>query len=376
MSILIVDDSQLNLAYLRDVLIEAGYDHIQTADSAHKALEILGLSDGATPRRAAAVDLILLDVVMPGMDGIAACRLIKSSPVYVDLPIIFLTGTRDAFKEAFSAGGMDFIEKGSPTYELLARVQSALRLKKEMDIRKTRENRVRKELQLAKQVQKSVLSLPITDPCIHIHGKYIQSDEVSGDMFYWVRLDDSRYALLLIDVSGHGLSSALISMSVRSSLEGIVAECVSPDLVFTALNKLMTNLFGNNKSLKYFTAIYLLIDITNKTIDYFNAGHPPGIVFAQDQSSVYLEGTNIPIGIKKEVPGKTKRVRYDTPTRIVLYTDGLVETPGLSIKSGIEEFEKRALEANSLDNQMFIDTLAELGQDKSDDVCIVSIHLI
>lgn len=375
MSLLIVDDSMMNLAYFKQVLSEAGYSGIETAASAEEALGRLGMSHGRVPRKAAAFDLILLDIVMPDMDGIEACRLIKDCPAYVDLPIIFLTGDRRHFKEAFGAGGMDFIEKGAPEYELLARVQSAIRLKKETDIRKAREIGLLKELQLAKRVQKTVLPPPMIEPSIEIHAEYIQSDEVSGDMFYWTRIDEHRCGVMLIDVAGHGLSSALISMSVRSLLDGMVKRLSEPEEVCQELNKQICSLFGGSRGSIYLTAIYLLIDQQAREIRYFNAGHPPGLFFPSDRQAHYMEHTGVPLGIRKSIGRGSGVCRYDGPGKIVLYTDGLVETPRESIRDGIGRLEEYASRFRYLPNDRFTEKLAVLGQGKKDDVCIVSIQL-
>lgn len=375
MSIIIVDDSNLNLSFIRDVLTKAGYCNIQTASSADQVFDLLGIAEGNSPRKPAAVDLILLDIVMPIMDGITACKKIKEHAFYSDLPIIFLTGDRKHFKEAFNAGGMDFIEKGGPEYELLARVKSALRLKKEMDIRKLRENRMRKELQLAKHLQNSVLSTSIKEHNIQIHGKYIQSEEVSGDMFYWTRIDEHRYGVLLIDVSGHGLSSALISMSVRSMMDEMVNRRVDPALVCDELNRQMIRLFTNSKLTVYFTAIYVLIDFNVGEIHYFNAGHPPGLVLLESSETIQLKGTTIPIGIKTEMDSRIQTWKIQGKTRILLYTDGLVEIPGHSIKDGISQLERYAKSLIHLENDSFVDRIEEWVQHKTDDVCIISINL-
>ncbi|GGN96976.1 PP2C family protein-serine/threonine phosphatase [Saccharibacillus kuerlensis] len=375
MSILIVDDSMMNRAYFSQVLTEAGYSEIETASSAEEALERLGISGESLPRKAAAFDLILLDIVMPDIDGIEACRRIKACSLYAELPIIFLTGDRRHFKEAFGVGGMDFIEKGAPDYELLARVQSAIRLKKETDIRKSRESGLVKELQLAKRVQKTVLPAPFVESGIEIHAQYIQSDEVSGDMFYWTRIDERRCGVMLIDVAGHGLSSALISMSIRSLLAGIVKQISEPSEVCQELNKQVCSLFGGSQRSIYLTAIYLVIDQEAREIRYFNAGHPPGLFFPSDQKAHYLESTGVPLGIRKNIEGKSGIYRYENPGKILLYTDGLVETPRESIRAGIRELETYASRIRYLPNERFTEKLALLGKDKDDDVCIVSIQL-
>ncbi|WPP43292.1 fused response regulator/phosphatase [Paenibacillus hunanensis] len=374
-SILIVDDSRLNVAYLQNILHTAGYEDIRLAYSAVEAFRELGIEAEQHPKKRCDIDLVLLDIVMPDMDGIEACRTIKNTEMYQDLPIIFLTADRAHFEEAFGAGGMDFIEKGGPDYELLARVQSALRLKKEMDTRKNWEEKVQKDLQLAKHLQRSVLHAPLDEPGIRIHSRYMQSAEVSGDMFYWKMFPNRKCGVLLIDVSGHGISAALISMSIRSLLDSIVGLYRKPAEVCAELNRQMRLLFGKTRRSAYFTAIYLLIDLEQRELEYVNAGHPPGLLLKQHATPVKLKGTTVPIGIKPDMKLDTVKLSYDAPCRIVLYTDGLVERPGLSIQFGIDRLEEYADSLHYVSNESFVDKLERLNRNREDDICIVSIEL-
>ncbi|WP_458122464.1 PP2C family protein-serine/threonine phosphatase [Paenibacillus sp. Z6-24] len=270
---------------------------------------------------------------------------------------------------------MDFIEKGGPDYELLTRVQSALKLKKEMDSRKAWEEKVQTDLQLAKHLQRSVLTPPLMEPDICIHSWYMQSSEVSGDMFYWKMFNSSQCGVLLIDVSGHGITAALVSMSIRSLLDGIVGQYRKPREVCAELNRQMRLLFGKNRRTSYFTAIYLYIDMKKREIEYFNAGHPPGLLLSPNQSPIKLTGTTVPIGIKPDMKLDTATITYDNPARIVLYTDGLVERPGLSIHTGIENLEQYAQSLHYLDNKTFVGKLERLNRQRDDDICILSIEL-
>ena len=138
MKILIVDDSLSNRNVLESILVEAGYCHIATASSPFEAFNFLSLED---PERAITVDLILMDILMPGMDGIEACSQLKARPHLKDIPVIMITSQKEMgmLDAAFNAGAMDYIVKPLQKVELLARIRSALALKKEMDKRKERE---------------------------------------------------------------------------------------------------------------------------------------------------------------------------------------------------------------------------------------------
>lgn len=187
MAILIVDDSTDHYALLRSILTKAGHNQILGAESAQAAFSMLNL-DG-TPS-ATDIDLILMDVLMPEIDGVQACRRIKQQTHLRDIPIIMVTAKNDLenLQEAFSAGAMDYINKPVKSVELLARVASAITLKKEMDCRKLRESELRRtneELQQALREVKVLRGLiPICASCKKIRndgGFWQQIEEYIGE---------------------------------------------------------------------------------------------------------------------------------------------------------------------------------------------------
>ncbi|MBK8274741.1 MAG: response regulator [Nitrospira sp.] len=187
MAILIVDDSTDHYALLRSILTKAGHDQILGAESAQTAFSMLNL-DGT--QSATDVDLILMDVLMPEIDGVQACRRIKQQTHLRDIPIIMVTAKNDLenLHEAFTAGAMDYINKPVKSVELLARVASAITLKKEMDCRKLRESELRRtneELQQALREVKVLRGLiPICASCKKIRndgGFWQQIEEYIGE---------------------------------------------------------------------------------------------------------------------------------------------------------------------------------------------------
>lgn len=139
MCILIVDDSRLSRNLISTFLTKAGYKNLVKAGSAIEAFGILGLENAGED--AQEVDLILMDIIMENMDGIEATRRIKREARLRDIPIVMVTGSEksETFEEAFSAGAGDYISKPINKMELRVRVSSALKLKREIDLRKERE---------------------------------------------------------------------------------------------------------------------------------------------------------------------------------------------------------------------------------------------
>jgi len=193
MPILIVDDSNLARIAMSNILRLDGLDDIHLVASGQEALEFLA----DEPE----VDAILMDVVMPGMDGIAALRQIKGMRTFRDVPVLMVSAgdDEDRIKTAFDAGAIDFVPKPIRRMELCARVRSALRLKNEMDQRKARERELEElnswlhgtNLQLARQAR--------TDGLTDLANRIAFDDALQSE---WGRAarEQRSLAVLLIDV--------------------------------------------------------------------------------------------------------------------------------------------------------------------------------
>jgi PleD family two-component response regulator len=140
MRILIIDDSEDSCDITEAALSSAGYSDICVAHSAWEGFRLMDIGSPSA-KEGAQVDIVLLDIVMPHVDGIEACARIRSDPRYGDIPIIMVTSVDDidSLANAFVAGASDYITKPVNRVELLARVRAALKLKTELERRQARE---------------------------------------------------------------------------------------------------------------------------------------------------------------------------------------------------------------------------------------------
>ncbi|WP_046216097.1 PP2C family protein-serine/threonine phosphatase [Paenibacillus wulumuqiensis] len=382
MNILIVDDNPTNVIIIREILKREQYTNIVTSASAREMFEHLGLGepDAIARAKANSFDLILLDMMMPEMDGIEACRIIQQHELLKDIPIIMVTAVGDSKKlaEALDAGAMDYVTKPINKVELLARMRLALRLKHEKDWHKERDQHIQDELKLASLVQHAVLSTPIHDPSFQIEALYKPSFELAGDLYAWYPLGEGRYGVILLDMMGHGISSSLFCMFIASVLKDTVTTYVEPEKVIQELNRRFNQLHIENQLVQYyFTAIYLVVDTKYKRIDYVNAGHPPGLFFDDNGEVTKLSTSTFPVGLFDRIEMESRSFHYEGDGHLVLYTDGLLEAvegdQDVQLNFLIDQLKSNHhLDKNKIETVFFE---ASAPADRDDDKCLVWISL-
>jgi len=377
MTILLVDDNQVNLFVIEKVLKNAGYDNCVSLTSAYELFDYLQL-DAPNPK-GNSVDLILLDIMMPEIDGIEACKRIKQNKRLKDIQIIFVTALEDKNKlaEALDIGGVDYITKPINKTELLARIRVALRLKAELDWHTQQEKKIQYELDLATHVQRSLLSAPLNEANIQIEVSYLPSSNLAGDMYYWHKIDDQRYAIILLDMMGHGIPAALVCMFISSVLREAVKQLVDPELVIKELNRYMTLLHnGKEDNHFYFTAIYLVIDTEQKTIEYVNAGHPSGYALVDKKTLVPLKRGSCAVGFFDEIDVQKQFIQYNEDVQLILYTDGVLEAMG-PCEMESEKHLQTLISTKWDYSKRLIDNLLpkEKQEQQPDDMCVLMIQV-
>lgn len=381
MTVLIVDDNAMNVMVIQEMLKRAGYIDISVAYSAEAMFELLRTPniDGnllAPPR----IDLILLDMMMPTMDGIEACRILQLDSRHKDIPVIMVTAIGDSRKlaEALDAGAIDFVTKPINKTELLARIRSALKLKRELDWHKERDSRLRQELILARQVQESVLPDTVNEPDVRIKAYFQASEELAGDLYAWHKIDENRWAIAVIDAMGHGISSSLVSMFVASILKESMRTLWSPERVFRELNRRLMGLQCENELIQYYcTGIYVTLDLNRGKLEYVNAGHPSGLLYhSGDPVPEKLKVSSAPLGMFETVEVVSRSMTISPGDKLYLYTDGILGSFQGEDEAQLEQLTKFLHQIKEDEDRLLqlIDSNPLDG--RSDDRCLVKIEVI
>lgn len=243
---------------------------------------------------------------------------------------------------------------------------------------KSAEESLLHDLNLAKEIQKNVLSSPMKNNQISINGVNIPSKDLAGDMYVWYQISENKYGIILIDVMGHGVASSLICMSIRSLLSGLIKKVTDPKNVIEELQMHMRSLYSKAKGRTpfYFTAIYLVIDTKQKEIEYINAGHLPGLIRTNCNEIQLLHSNCTSVGLFPFINAHSKKIQYDQPLTIFLYTDGFLDEKA-SLNNEIDKVVANYQKLSNDKDADIISSFLKLYDENqfSDDVSAISITI-
>jgi phosphoserine phosphatase RsbU/P len=314
--ILIVDDTPINIGVISGALKDSFATKVAT--SGEKALAIA--SGKERP------DLILLDIMMPEMDGYEVCRRLKANPDTRDIPVIFLTSQTEAEDETkgFQVGAVDYVHKPFSAAVVKARVRTHLMLREAHAQIAKQLVEINTELEMARQIQLSIL--PSTTPKINgmeIVARYIPMTSVAGDFYDFIVQDERHLGILIADVSGHGLPAALIASMLQVALTAQTSHVSEPGKVLAGLNRALCGKFQQN----FVTAAYVYLDLEKNVLKYAGAGHPPVLIWRKSAgiASQLLEN-GLVLGQFDDATYDSIEIPIEVGDRFVLYTDGIPET--------------------------------------------------
>jgi phosphoserine phosphatase RsbU/P len=369
-TVLLVDDAPANIQIANSILKDIY--KIRIATSGAKALELAQV----TPLP----DLILLDVMMPEMDGYEVCTQLKLNPATHDIPVIFLTGQTEAEDETkgFEVGAVDYIHKPFSPAVVKARVHTHLVLRGIREQLAQRLLTIQKELETARQIQLSILPSEIPKiEGLHIAARYVPMTSVAGDFYDFIVADERHIGILVADVSGHGMPAALIASMLKIALSAQVAHVADPAQVLLGLNQALCGKFQHH----FVTAAYLYLDMQKQTLTYAGAGHPPLLLWGSEGVRS-VEENGLFLGKFSFATYTSVELSLKAGDRILLYTDGIPETTNPEgVEFGAKSFKQFLEKDQSVSADRFADSLIEemsrwsarSVEDMDDDITIVAI---
>ncbi|WP_417840290.1 SpoIIE family protein phosphatase [Terasakiella sp.] len=323
--ILIVDDVAVLRTLIQTCLMKAGFNNLHLAENGDEALQKL---DELSP------DLLILDIVMPGIDGFEVCRRIRSSKKYANLPILIQTGMEATQERAqvFEVGANDLIPKPLNVYELVARVKLQLHNLILQRRDKAYQARMIQELASARVIQESLLPTSETinqvqkNFNISIQSYWQASSELGGDLWGMQQIDENRFGFFIIDFSGHGVVSALNTFRLHTLINESHLNWEDPKSCLDAVNAHLTKVLAVEQ---FATLFWAVIDEKENTLTYAAAAAPPvAVCRGGDVPGIeFIDTAGLPVGIMNTYEYSNKVIEFPPNSFVFVYSDALIESP-------------------------------------------------
>jgi phosphoserine phosphatase RsbU/P len=324
--LLVVDDNEDNRYTLTMRLQLEGYEDITAADDGESALELLRTQD---------FDLVLLDVMMPKIDGYQVLQRLRAAGQLHDIPVIMISALNeiDSVVRCIELGAVDYLAKPFDPVLLRARVGASLEKKRLRDELAAHLARMEGELESARQLQLSMLPTNFEKltavPPIEIFAMMEPAREVGGDLYDFYEMDDGKLCFLIGDVSGKGVASALFMARTKNVirliarlLRGASGASPTPAEIIAAVNQ---ELCQDNSGMMFVTLFFGILDPKTGDIGFVNAGHNPPY-HLRGNEAVPVEGCRgRALGVRSNSIYETGILTLSPGEAIFLYTDGITE---------------------------------------------------
>jgi serine phosphatase RsbU (regulator of sigma subunit)/anti-anti-sigma regulatory factor len=387
--ILVVDDDIIIRTVVERGLRDAGFTDIHEAEDGLAVKEYLANNT---------VDVVITDVIMPRLNGLELIRWAKKH--YPDIVWIIQSGqdTFDTAVEAIQLGAFDFLVKPPNLKELEISLRNALEHRQLVEEKKAlhrsleqrvdqleslcrilgdQAEQINQDLRRAEIIQGALLpQVPPVMKRVSVHSMYRPGHFVGGDLYDVIALDENRIILYVADASGHGVSSAMLSVLFKQHLSKILepGPAVNPAAILAEINdKLFRDIAAPGM---FITAVYCLIDTRQATVDIASAGHTPIIFACSAGKSSLLERTGPALGLHADATFNEIHIDFRPKDRLFLYSDGLTDTvddPAENIKVLLKKLCANELTADSFLNDQFVNLPTTSSYDR-DDITMVLVE--
>jgi phosphoserine phosphatase RsbU/P len=323
--LLVVDDNEDNRYTLTMRLEIEGYSNIAIAEDGEQALALLRSQD---------FDLVLLDVMMPKVDGYQVLQQLKANGRLHNIPVIMISALNeiDSVVRCIELGAVDYLSKPFNPVLLKARVAASLEKKRLRDQVRAHLARMEEELESARQLQLSMVPTvfpQLAQMRIEISAMMEPAREVGGDLYDFYKTDDGVLCFFIGDVSGKGVAAALFMARAKNLirlvtrlLRGANGSAPTPADIVTTVNQ---ELCQDNPSMMFVTLFFGMLDPQTGALRFTNAGHnPPYRLNGRDVTPI-AGSKGRPLGTRENSAYETGHLTLALGDAIYLYTDGITE---------------------------------------------------
>jgi len=324
--ILIVDDEPFNIDYLEQELEDLGYETISAKNGK------LALAHVAEAKP----DMILLDIMMPIMDGFEVLENLKKDPVHRDIPIVVISAMSDmgSIVKGIELGAEDYLPKPFDPVLLQARLRAGLEKKRLRDVEKDYLRVLEREFEIGQEMQAGFLpkDLPVIDGW-EIASFFQPARNVAGDFYDVFKLpEDGKIGLIVGDVCDKGVGAALYMTLFRSLLRALFwsagrlagmdyAQKLVEVIAFTN-----TYICQIHNSASFATIFFGVLDVDNGKLVYVNAGHDPPLLTRSGQVKNRIMPTGPAVGMFDEAEYRTAQLTLEDGDALFLFTDGMLDS--------------------------------------------------
>jgi serine phosphatase RsbU (regulator of sigma subunit) len=329
--ILIVDDEPFNVDYLEQELEDLGYGTLSAPNGA-EALEVIGVESP---------DMILLDIMMPVMDGFEVLERLKAEKAWRDIPVVVISATDDlgSVVKGIELGAEDYLPKPFEPVLLQARIKAGLDKKRLRDMEQRYIQSLERELEIAREIQAEFLPDEVLQPKgWEIATAFLAAREVAGDFYDVFHLPGGYIGLILGDVCDKGVGSALYMALFRSLLRaasdlsaleremGGEEAQVDPAFVMTNAVRLANDYICRvHNSANYSTLFFGALDPASGLLRYIDAGHERPVVVNSSGIKTQLERTGPVVGLLEEAEFRVEQYQLDDGDLLLVYSDGFTD---------------------------------------------------
>lgn len=340
---------------LAEVLHANGFTRVETAEDGIDALEKMQVS---APR------LILLDLMMPRMDGFEFCGKVREDENFRDIPIIVQTAAENAEMRAraLRGGASDLINKPINAEEMVARVSIHLERTQLLGELNRYRKRMTDELRRAQMMQLEIMpAAPEIEKLEELHKLGIanhveMSSELGGDFWKLHPINNHQLAVVMCDFSGHGISAALNTFRLHTLLRDTLNVVHEPDEVLEVVNRKLYDLLPRDQFATFFMGV---IDTQKKRVFYACAGCPNPIVLRKNKSYApeIISGRGMLVGAVEDSTYELQSMPFEPGDVLLTYSDALIETKNdvgqcLDEEAIAAKMQSHALNIETLGGQM------------------------